>query len=307
MAVPDYQTLMLPALQYFADSLPHSNQSVVEQLAQVCELNIDDLRQRIPSGKQTLFANRVGWAVSYLTNAKLLVAERRGIRKITDLGLNVIKEARPEKIDIEFLKQFPDFDFDQRRTKKNQIEKTTNTAEIVESNATPDELLEGAFEAAQHPNNQEILDAILANTPEFFERLVLDVLSGLGYGGTDDEAQSHLGKSGDGGVDGVIREDALGLELIYVQAKRYAVENTIGRPDIQQFAGSLDGFRARKGVFITTSSFSREAAQYAKDIEKRIALIDGEMLIDLMIQADIGVRTVTTYELKAIDQDYFEE
>jgi restriction system protein len=167
--------------------------------------------------------------------------------------------------------------------------------------------LESALDRVQNPRRREILDAILAKPPAFFERLVLDVLTGAGYGGTAEDANAHLGKSGDGGVDGVIKEDTLGLELIYVQAKRYAPDTPVGRPAIQQFAGSLEGFRARKGVFITTSSFTSEARDYARQIEKRIALIDGVALVDLMLRHDVGVRTIRSFSVKAVDQDYFDQ
>jgi restriction system protein len=204
------------------------------------------------------------------------------------------------------LRDFPSFrEFEQRKRVAGPSDE--GEGEDDDTDDTPEEALETALERVQRPRRQEILDTILNRPPSFFERLVLDVLTGAGYGGAADDTNQHLGKSGDGGVDGVIKEDSLGLELIYIQAKRYAPDAPVGRPAIQQFAGSLEGFRARKGVFITTSTFTQEAKDYARQIEKRIALIDGETLIDLMLRHDVGVRTIRSFAVKAVDLDYFDQ
>lgn len=304
MTLPGFQDFMLPVLKLFADKQPHSNSEATEHATRELALTADDLAHRIPTGSRTKAADRTLWSLTYLTQAGLLKSVGRGMRQITQRGADVLAK-KPARIDMPFLRQFPEYQQFQARAR--QSAKST-AEESVEADAeTPAEALENAFEDVQNPVRADLLAAVLRNSPEFFERLVLDLLTSAGYGGKVDDPASHIGSSGDGGVDGAIKEDALGLELIYVQAKRYAPDQVIGRPKIQEFAGSLEGFRAKKGIFITTSSFSREAKEFARGIEKRIALIDGEALIDLMLKHGVGCRTVKTYDVKAIDQDYFEE
>jgi restriction system protein len=301
MAFPDFQTLMLPALKLFSDGQIHTNEQVVGDLAKQYSLTDEHLAEMLPSRRAPLFYNRVAWALTYLTGAQLLESVGRGQRRITDRGKKILK-APPPRIDLKFLGQFPEL---ARLRKRKDSASASDPVEASATSGTPDEVLSAAFETAQEPKRAEILNAILAKPPEFFEQLVLDVMTGAGYGGRLENGAEHLGKSGDGGVDGVIKEDALGLELIYVQAKCYKLDKPIGRPDVQQFAGSLEGFRAKKGIFITTSTFADTAIKYAQQIEKKIALIDGEMLVDLMLKYDVGVKTIRKYELKDLDQDYF--
>lgn len=301
MAVPDFQTLMLPILQFFGDEKVHSNDEVNVALVKKYSLSEAETDELIPSGRAKRFRNRVAWALTYLTTARLLESVSRGQRQITARGKDVLKSA-PARIDLKFLNRFAEIR-ELRKPKEATEAEDPQMASIAAE--TPDEMLATAFEVAQGPKRSEILNAILAKPPEFFEQLVLDVMTAAGYGGRIENGAEHLGKSGDGGVDGVIKEDALGLELIYVQAKRYGLDHAIGRQDVQQFAGSLEGFRARKGVFITTSYFAETAKKYAQQIEKKIALIDGPMLVDLMLKYSVGVRTIRKFELKDVDQDYF--
>ena len=301
MAIPDFQTLMLPILQFFGDEKVHTNDEVNICLVKKYSLSEAETDELIPSGLAKRFRNRVAWALTYLTTARLLESGSRGQRKITARGKDVLKAA-PARIDLRFLNQFAEIR-ELRKAKEAPEEDDPQSTSVASE--TPDEMLATAFEVAQGPKRAEILNAILSKPPEFFEQLVLDVMTAAGYGGRIENGAEHLGKSGDGGVDGVIKEDALGLELIYVQAKRYGLDHAIGRQDVQQFAGSLEGFRARKGIFITTSYFAETARKYAQQIEKKIALIDGSMLVDLMLKYNVGVRTIRKFELKDVDQDYF--
>lgn len=305
MSLPGFQEFMLPSLRVFSDGTPHTNSEVTQQAIGALALSEEDLAERIPTGSRTKAADRVLWSLTYLTQAGLLQSVGRGSRVITARGLEVLA-GKPARIDIPFLRRFPEFQAFQARARESSRDAVVQTPneQLV---STPAEALEEAFHEVQSPVRAELIAAILENSPAFFERLVLHVLTSAGYGGEVTEGVAHLGKAGDGGVDGVIREDALGLELIYVQAKRYAVDQSVGRPAVQQFAGSLEGLRAKKGVFITTSSFTEEAKAFVRNIEKRIALVDGQTLVDLMLKHGIGCRTVKTYEVKAIDQDYFEE
>lgn len=306
MTLPGFQDFMLPSLQVFADGQEHSNSEVFEAVAGKLALSEADLAIRISTGSRTKAEDRTLWSLVYMTQAGLLESTGRGLRKITKQGTELLAK-NPDRIDNQLLRNYAEFrDFEARSRKSKSSDDGTLSSETEEDQLTPEEELQAAFERVQEPRREELLESILKKSPEFFERLVLEVLTAAGYGGAADGSKEHLGKSGDGGVDGVIKEDALGLELIYVQAKRYSPDNSVGRREIQQFAGSLEGFRARKGVFITTSAFTAEAKEYAAHIEKRIALIDGTRLIDLMLEHDVGVRTIRTYALKAIDIDYFE-
>jgi restriction system protein len=306
MTLPGFQDFMLPVLRLFGDGEAHNNAEATEFATAQLRLTPEDLAHRIPTGSRTKAADRTLWSLTYLTQAGLLSSVGRGLRKITERGIAVLKKP-PVRVDMKFLRQFPEYLQFQARARESSrtspiASKTAEASEI----SSPAEVLDEAFREVENPVRADLLASILRNPPEFFERLVLDVLTRVGYGGEVTDGVEHTGKSGDGGVDGVIKEDALGLELIYVQAKRYVPEQTIGRPAIQQFAGTLEGFRAKKGIFITTSSFSTDAKDYARRIDKRLALLDGDDLIDLMLKHGVGCRTVRTYEVKAIDQDYFE-
>ena len=304
MAVPDYQTLMLPLLRLAADGHEHRFRDAVETLADDFGLSPEDRTELLPSGQQPLFNNRVGWANTYLKQAGLLESPRRGLFRITQRGRGLLKE-QPERIDVSLLERYPEFvEFrGKRRPRKSQAGDTTRVQPPTSD--TPEDALSNAYNSLRVELESELLEEIGQSSPAFFEQLVVDVLVKMGYGGSRQDAGRAIGRSGDGGIDGIINEDRLGLDVIYIQAKRW--ESTVGRPEIQKFAGALQGHRARKGVFITTSGFSREALEYAGMIEARIILIDGDRLAKLMVDHGVGVSTVGTYEVKRVDSDYFSE
>ncbi len=301
MAIPDYQTTMLPLLRFVGDNQEHRFRDVVQTLADEFDLTEEERKELLPSGQQAIFNNRVGWARMYLVKAGLLEATRRGYFKITEQGHKALAQ-KPERIDKNFLMQIPDFVKAWELIKgKRKPEK----AELVPSETTPEESLESAYQELQEGLASDILQTIQKCPPDFFERLVIDVLIKMGYGGSRKEAGEAMGRAGDGGIDGIIKEDKLGLDIIYVQAKRW--ESTVGRPEIQKFAGALQGQRAKKGIFLSTSSFSKDAHDYVKNIDSKIILIDGQRLAELMIAHNVGVSTVSAFEIKKIDSDYFEE
>jgi restriction system protein len=304
MGIPDYQSIMLPLLKFLADFREYSFRETVEGLAREFKLTDEERKDMLPSGQQATFDNRVGWARTYLKQAGLIEYPQRGYLKITKRGEKTLAQ-NPNRIDVKFLERFEEFlEFRKRKKQKPKIPKPSDDSTSVSSDKTPAEALETAFQELQEGLATELLQTITACPPEFFERLVINILIGMGYGGSRKEAGQAIGRSGDGGIDGIIKEDKLGLDIIYVQAKRW--ENTVvGRPEIQKFAGALQGQRARKGIFITTSTFSKEAQEYVKNIESKIILIDGQRLAELMIEYNIGVSTVSTYEIKKIDTDYF--
>jgi len=303
MAIPDYQTLMLPLLRFYADGAVHSLGDSIDTLAREFKLTEEELRQLIPSGRQATFRNRVAWARTYLTKAGLLVSIKRAHFNITQAGQSVLKD-KPSRIDVRFLKQFPSFlEFQATKHEGNDsVEASTTPSESRES---PEELIESAHAQLRRALASELLARIAAAAPEFFERLVVELLLKMGYGGSRQDAGRAIGRSGDGGIDGIINEDRLGLDSIYLQAKRW--ENPVGRPEIQKFAGALAEHRAKKGVFITTSSFTKEAVASATKHDARIVLIDGEKLATLMIDHGLGVTLAASYEVKRIDSDYFAE
>ena len=305
MAIPDYQTLMLPVLRLAYDGKEHKFSQAVEELADQFELTSEERNELLPSGSQAVFNNRVGWARSYLKQAGLLSSPRRGYFMITPEGMELLA-SNPEKINSSMLEQYPSFvEFKNRKKDKAAGELDSAAAsDEEESTLTPEDALASAYKKLQSTLESEILGAVKESSPSFFERLVVDVLVKMGYGGNRQDAGKALGKSGDGGIDGIINEDRLGLDVIYIQAKRW--EGTVSRPEIQKFAGALQGKRARKGVFITTSSFTREAREYAFMIDSKIILIDGEHLARLMAEYNVGVSTVGIYEVKKLDSDYFD-
>ncbi len=248
--------------------------------------------------------NRVHWAITYLIKAGLLTRPKRGYFTITERGKKVLAE-NPDKISNKFLEQFPEFlAF---KNKKKADDESSGTSTDDASSATPEERIDAAYSEITTEIKSEILAKVLDGSPEFFEKLIVNLLVAMGYGGSSFEAGQHLGGSGDEGIDGVINEDTLGLDLIYIQAKRYAPGNTIGRPEIQKFAGSLIGKGANKGVFVTTSAFSHQADEYAETVPQRIILIDGERLATLMLEHNVGVRILQSIDLKRIDEDFFTE
>lgn len=300
MAIPDFQTLMLPALKLSAAG-EIKLKKALDTLSDEFNLTQDERDQLLPSGNMTTMRNRVAWAVSYLFQAKLIQRPQRGFFIITERGKQVLSDP-PPKIDIKYLEQYPEFlDFRYKRKSKNKVEQ--GAGEV--SADTPEEQIDNAYSEISAALKDELLSKVLDASPEFFEHTIVKLLVSMGYGGSYEQAGVHLGKSGDGGVDGVINEDKLGLDLIYVQAKRYKPENSIGRPAIQAFAGSLIGFGANKGVFVTTSSFSQHARDFAHGIPQRIILIDGEMLTTLMLENNVGVRVHRAFDLKRIDEDFF--
>lgn len=301
MAIPDYQALMLPVLKTASDGREHKFSQLVEELAGQFNLSAEERNELLPSGSQAIFTNRVGWARSYLKQADLLATPKRGFLTITQKGIELLAK-NPIKIDISVLEQYPGFiEFRNRRKDKND---SLIEASGLESNLTPEDALASAYNKLRSSLEAEILGAIKEASPAFFERLVIDLLVKMGYGGSRQDAGKALGKSGDGGIDGIINEDRLGLDVIYIQAKRW--EGVVGRPEVQKFAGALQGQRARKGVFITTSSFSKEAKEYASFINTKIILIDGEQLSRLMAEHNVGVSIVGQYEVKKLDSDYFD-
>ena len=298
MPIPDYQSIMLPLLKFIGDGKEHSLRETIESLAQQFGLSEEDRKELLPSGRQATFDNRVGWARTYMKKASLLNYTGRGYFCITERGQEVLSQ-NPTEINAKFLKQFPEF-VEFQKVKKTDKE---GTIPPEEPPVTPEESLEAAFLELKESLASDLLQTIKQCPPDFFERLVVDVLITIGYGGSRREAGQAMGKTGDGGIDGIIKEDKLGLDIIFIQAKRW--ENTVGRPEIQKFAGALQGQRARKGIFITTSNFSKEALSYVKSIDSKIILIDGQQLAELMIENNVGVSPVSSYEVKKIDSDYF--
>lgn len=305
MSIPDYQTIMLPLLRRASDQQEHKFSDSVQSLAAEFSLSDEEKNELLPSGAQAVFNNRVGWARSYLKQAGLLASPKRGYFKITEQGLKLLAE-NPGKINVSLLERYPEFQ--EFRSRKKDESKTSDAAndfiEMVASE-TPEDALASAYRSLRKNLEDEILSSVKDSSPSFFERLVVDLLVRMGYGGNRQDAGRALGQSGDGGIDGIINEDQLGLDVIYIQAKRW--EGTVGRPEIQKFAGALQGQRARKGVFITTSNFSKEALEYVSMIEAKIILIAGERLASLMAEHNVGVSIVGQYEVKKIDSDYFDE
>lgn len=292
---------MLPFLRVLeAGDTLHIRQ-IVDQVSARLRLSDRDLEEMIPSGQSTVFGNRMGWARTYMKKAGLIEPAARAQYRITPRGTELLR-SNPSAINGSVLRRYPEFlEF----VKPSRTNEATSELQPVPGTSTPIEVIEAGYEQLRRQLADEILQSVRSATPAFFERLVVDVLVKMGYGGSLKDAGERLGKSGDGGVDGIIKEDRLGLDQIYVQAKRWA--NTVGRPDVQAFAGSLQGYRARKGVFITTSQFSAEAKDYVTRIETRIVLIDGEQLAELMMDFGVGVTEVASYHLKKLDPDYFEE
>ena len=302
MAIPDYQTLMLPLLRLASDRKEHQLRAAIETLADEFSLTNEERSELLPSGSQIVFANRVGWARTYLKQAGLIDAPRRGTFRITQRGIDLLGETPLLRIDVKLLERFSEFLHFRNRRRDRESEATPAFPESVE---TPEDSLAAAYETLRADLEAELLQQVKESSPAFFEILVVDLLVKMGYGGTRQDAGRAIGRSGDGGIDGIINEDRLGLDVIYVQAKRW--DTTVGRPEIQRFAGALQGQRARKGVFITTSSFSRDAEEYASRIDSRIILIDGARLARLMVDHNVGVSTVGVYEVKKINSDYFTE
>jgi restriction system protein len=300
MPIPDFQSIFLPLLKACADGREHTKQELLPLLAKEFGLTEAELSVKIASGGARMFDNRVGWATSYLKQARLLENLRRGVYRITARGLQVLDE-NPRPLNIRYLKRATEF-LASRGTPRDE----SQFVELATANPeTPDELIAGGYKQLREALAIELLDRIKNVSPSRFEELVVELLVKMGYGGTQEAAGRVVGKSGDGGIDGIINEDRLGLDVIYIQAKRW--EADVGRPEIQKFVGALAGNKASKGVFITSSGFSRGATDYASQVNHRVVLIDGVLLAELMMDYDLGVSTKDVYTVKRLDTDYFEE
>ena len=303
MAIPDFQTLMLPLLKFTADGAEHNAREAIEAIAVEFSLSPDERREPLPSGRALLFDNRLAWALFHMKKAGLMESPRRGLFRITPQGQDFLAK-KPVGLNLKLLEQFPEFQEFRATASKNKDE-VKPSFPIATSEQTPEEALDFAHQSIRQALAQELLSRILSCSPLFFEDLVVELLVAMGYGGSRRDAGERVGQSGDGGIDGIIKEDRLGLDTIYIQAKRW--QGSVGRPEIQKFVGALQGQRARKGVFITTSAFTADAIDYASRIDTKVVLIDGQQLANLMMDFDVGVSVAATYAVKRIDSDYFEE
>jgi restriction system protein len=302
VAVPDFQSFFKPLLEVAADGEEHSLKEARKRISIAFDLSEEDLSELLPSGTQTKFDNRVAWAKSYFVQAKVLESPKRAHFRITERGRQLLYQGH-ERIDVKILGQYPEFVEFHTPSKSN---KSATPAPPEESTSeTPEEILQKAYQSIRSDLAGEILERIKSNTPSFFENLVVDLMVAMGYGGSRADAGKSVGQSGDEGIDGIIKEDRLGLDVIYLQAKRW--EGTVGRPEIQKFVGALHGKRAKKGVFITTGKFSEEAQEYVRTIDPKVILIDGRDLAEYMIDFNLGTSKAVTYEIKRIDSDYFTE
>lgn len=307
MTIPNYQVLMLPVLKLIAtghETIP----SCLEPLRSEFAISENEFEELLPSGKQTVLANRAHWARNYMSQAGLVEPIKRGHYRLTQEGEALLANP-PQGLNADYLKRYDRFlEFLQRSsTTQNDNSNDAKNADSKSEASTPEDLMAKSHREIEALLRNDLLEAVLSVSPARFEQLIVDLLVTMGYGGGDSSMGKSIGKSGDGGIDGVINEDALGLDAVYVQAKRYDPSNKVGRPDIQKFVGSLTGESATKGVFVTTSAFSREAQDYISRVQQRIILIDGEMLARLMIQYGVGVRARAQYVIRSIDEDYFPE
>lgn len=310
MAIPDYQTLMLPVLRHAADGevrVPEVAKKIAENLG----LTPDERDKLLPSGRQSVLHNRIHWAKFYMTKAGLIISPRRGWFIVSDEGRTLLARS-PARIDSNLLLDYPSFqEFYRRDGDAAVAPDASGTALPLPSPisvTTPEEQIDAAYVALQAALRVDVLQRILQNSPTFFEQAIVDLLVRMGYGGSRESAAAELTpRTGDGGIDGVINEDRLGLDRVYIQAKRYALGNSVGRPDVQAFVGSLVGRNATKGVFVTTSSFSSQAVEFVRHLTQRVILIDGERLADLMIEHNVGVRVDRSVEFKRLDEDFFSE
>ena len=304
MPIPDYQSIMLPLLQLASDGAEHRTRDAIGQLAQVFQVTEEELGELTPSGKDYVFGNRYGWARTYLKKAGLIQYTGWGRFQITNAGRALLDE-KPGKINLTILKRYPEFLEFYGGTKSTDDETSIVEVEPKLADETPEELIASAHGKLRKVVQSELLDKIISGTPKSFEHLVVTLLTTMGYGGSLADAGNALGRPHDGGIDGVIKEDKLGLDLIYIQAKKWR-DTTVGSVEVQSFVGALAGVKARKGVFITTSKFSREAKAYAEGLENKVILIDGNRLTELMFEYGLGVSTLHTYEVKRVDTDFFD-
>ena len=308
MAIPDYQALMLPVLRLAAKG-EQRVADVADHVANEFGLSAEEKETLLPSGRQRVLNNRIHWAKFYMSKAGLITSPARGRFVATEEGRKLLA-TNPDQINVASLMKWPSF----QEFYKAEKAPASDSADVVleakepkSNTVTPEEQIETAYQAVQSVLRTDLLDRIAQNSPSFFEQLIVDLLVAMGYGGSRKDAASQLGGSGDGGVDGVINEDRLGLDRVYVQAKRYGKGNVVGRPDVQGFVGSLVGLGAQKGVFVTTSTFSPQAREFVQHLSQRVILIDGQSLADLMIEHGVGVRTSKAIEFKRLDEDFFSE
>ena len=302
MPVPDYQALMLPTLKALAGGTETKISDVPKQVINAEGLTSEESQELLPSGRQTVIANRISWAMMYLEKADLVTRAGRGVYRVTESGKSLLVKA-PPRIDQQLLKTIPAF----REWKdKEPKQPKSGLSPLEPAMVTPEETLEHAAKQLGEVLESEVLDRIRNSDPAFLERVVVDLLIAMGYGSGDEASGQVTGKSGDGGIDGTIREDALGLDEVYIQAKKYAADNTVGEGDLRNFAGAIDAAGTTKGVFVTTSTFTKAAKNYLMKSPKRIVLIDGQQLAHLLVWHGVGVRTKTSIEIKRIDEDYFE-
>ena len=306
--VPDFQTIMLPALEILSDKKEHSLQDLIMRISEKYKLSEEERNELVPSGVQTKMYNRVVWAMVHFKKARLVTSVRRGVFCITEEGIKILAK-KPQRIDLKFLKEIPEF----KQWKDSYIKDWQNAhsadrkdiVEEIETDKTPEELLDYSYFQLKEELAIELIEKIKECSPSFFERLVIDLLIKMGYGGSRKEAGKVIGKSGDSGIDGIINEDKLGLDTIYIQAKKW--ENTFPISQIRDFAGSMLSKKAKKGIFISTSDYPKGAYDFVSSIEPKIILINGKELAELMIEYGVGVTTKINYEVKKMDNDYFEE
>lgn len=302
MSIPDFQTLMLPFLEVVSDGKEFYLKDIVEVLSEKYKLTEEEKSELLPSGRQYIFENRVAWTKLHLKKAGLLESPKRAVINISQRGLEVLKE-KPALINMKFLKRYPEYvEF----IRPNKVENDEDEIEEVIDTQTPEEILEKSYIQIRNSLATDILEKVISLSPSRFEKLVVELLVKMGYGGSIQDAGKAMGKVGDEGIDGIIKEDKLGLDIIYIQAKRWKPGNVIGRPELHKFVGALAGQGAKKGIFITTSNFTKDALEYQPKNETKIVLIDGEQLAQLMIDYNLGVSISNSYEIKRLDSDYFE-
>lgn len=303
MAIPDYQSLMLPVLRAVSDGGEHQMKDLIASLIDNYDMTEEEKTQLLPSGTTHVFGSRVAWAKTYLKQAGLLTSPRRGIFVITDEGHKLLSR-NPSRIDNNMLNEYQAFrDFrDRSRADPTPVDSIATSELPLQQ--TPEDALASAYKQLRSELEAELLEQVKASSPAFFEQMVVDLIVAMGYGGSRQDAGRAIGKTGDGGIDGIIKEDKLGLDTIYLQAKRW--EATVGRPEIQKFAGALQGMRANKGIFLSTSSYSRDALEYVSQISSKIILIDGATLVRYMVDHNVGVAISGQYEIKRVDSDYFD-
>ena len=303
MPIPDYQTVMLPLLKIIAEKGPIRANEAVTLVSEHFKLSNLEREALLPSGKQEIIVNRVGWAKTYMVKAGLLKTPQRGVIMVTERGQMVLSE-NPPSINVQYLNQFPEFQAFRKANHNKDEEPSVAKPTSLNTDQTPEELFEGSYQELKEDWMDELLSKVKSCSPAFFERLVVDVIVAMGYGGSRAEAGKAIGKSGDEGIDGIINEDRLGLDVIYLQAKRW--EGNVSRPEVQKFAGALQGKRAKKGIFITTSDYTAESREFVKNIDAKIVLVSGRQFVELMLEHRVGVTVTAIYELKKIDSDFFE-